>query len=105
MLARYFCTCTVTGTPEERGIAHWTKFREAGQSGQSRQLVRRLEVVYDVPYISRWLERIPLSRYFPICPTFGRKQVFRTPSDEETMVSVSGETQGIARQTGSSTNL
>ena len=54
MLLGFILDNTIPGTPEERGLIKWQNQHKAGDSGRGR--VARLDV-YDLPFITPWLQR------------------------------------------------
>ncbi|XP_059178848.1 solute carrier family 23 member 1-like [Physella acuta] len=50
---------TIPGTREERGLLHWNQQAE-GSSGDLS--------VYDIPLIQPFLNKLPCTKYIPVCP-------------------------------------
>ncbi|KAK3101738.1 hypothetical protein FSP39_005980, partial [Pinctada imbricata] len=60
---------TLPGTQEERGILKWLGNTEEDDAED------RVEVNYDIPLVTRLLERVKCCSYFPISPTFHKESV------------------------------
>jgi len=56
---------TIPGTPEERGMIKWQNQHRTSEGTSDGN--DRLQV-YDLPYISPWIRRQKLSKYFPCLP-------------------------------------
>ncbi|RUS87004.1 hypothetical protein EGW08_005242 [Elysia chlorotica] len=60
---------TVPGTTEERGLIAWQGAHAQGETGGDMS-------VYDIPLIQTWLNKMPFTKYIPVCPgfAFGRSR-------------------------------
>ena len=58
----------ISGTSEERGLAHWEKTRNTASVDSDDNDAS----TYNFPnFLQKLVEQFPLSRYIPICPTYG----------------------------------
>ncbi|KAK3772632.1 hypothetical protein RRG08_008469 [Elysia crispata] len=78
----FFLDITLPGTPEERGIISWRRDAEliitAPQEGvdlqddgdlpHRRAGAKGFRNIYDFPWLFRFLNKIPLARFIPVCP-------------------------------------
>ena len=73
----------LTGTDEERGMAHWKKMRELqDDSARTRHLEARLHAVYDLPIGMEYIRKFSFLRYIPVCPTFGSRESAESQPEE-----------------------
>ncbi|CAC5418810.1 SLC23A1 [Mytilus coruscus] len=69
-----FLDNTVPGTMEERGLVGWAT---GGREEASEEPIGNIEdtaEIYEIPALTRLLEKIPFSRFIPFSPTFRRQK-------------------------------
>lgn len=65
-MSKCFCVPLSSGTDEERGLLAWRTM--SGEDTPTNQDARMR--IYDLPVIQSFLDRVPLFRYIPCCPSF-----------------------------------
>ena len=68
------------GTLEERGLTKWkTALSGDASSGKGVASVH----CYDIPFITSYLQRFKLTKYFPFLPYYGKDCVIDNPNISE----------------------